>query len=509
MNEKIAYSEFFEFTAFKKRIWDSIFLVLFILVSLTCNYQEILFKRPQSVHIWRQTDCTSLALNYHQNDLPLLHPQMHFRFNPNAEAMGEFPVMYYLVGKLYDIFGFHEFIYRLFWLIIMFIGSFSLYRLSFEILDMPMESIFIGFLLMLSPVVSYYGVSFISDPVALFILPPAFWLLFKFWKGGSFILFFFSILLFTLSSLLKLSNIIIPFALLGILILYLSTKKNWKKAGLLLSGAIVITVLNYVWYSYSIAFNEKNDTAYFLMRSMPLWEMSKDEFSFVNSVIKNDRLPQLYNSSMIYITGSILLLTLIKRQVRFWTKTFIVSCLIGLLAFVVLFYQQFKYHDYYMIFMVMIFPVVFVSFYQFLKGAQMKAKWALLLKVIPILLLAYNTYHSSRLLKYRFNEPENPFYNDLGYFSLEPALEEMGVSREDYVISIYDPSPNATLYLMNRSGWSNLYHNPFKASDVELFKKFGARFLIVGGKDKLTNEELKPYMTRLKGRHKQIYVFEL
>ena len=46
-----------------------LFFVALIMVAYFYSYHEIVFKRPQSVHQWRQSDCASIALNYHQGHM--------------------------------------------------------------------------------------------------------------------------------------------------------------------------------------------------------------------------------------------------------------------------------------------------------------------------------------------------------------------------------------------------------------------------------------------------------
>jgi hypothetical protein len=44
-------------------IHNLVFLILLIGIAYYYNYHNILFKKPQSVHNWRQSDCASLTLS--------------------------------------------------------------------------------------------------------------------------------------------------------------------------------------------------------------------------------------------------------------------------------------------------------------------------------------------------------------------------------------------------------------------------------------------------------------
>ena len=54
-----------------------LFVVLLAGVSFYYNYHEILLKRPQSVHKWRQADCASIALNYYQDGMKSFEAETH------------------------------------------------------------------------------------------------------------------------------------------------------------------------------------------------------------------------------------------------------------------------------------------------------------------------------------------------------------------------------------------------------------------------------------------------
>ena len=116
--------------------WRSlVFLVILASMSLAYSYQEILFKRPQSVHYWRQADCASLALNYYQHGMNFFEPQTH-NLTSNGGKSGntctsEVPLLYYSVAVLYHLFGYHEYIYRLLNTLLFFTGLFGLRRRNF------------------------------------------------------------------------------------------------------------------------------------------------------------------------------------------------------------------------------------------------------------------------------------------------------------------------------------------------------------------------------------------
>lgn len=490
-----------------KNASDLVFIALFFAVCIGFHYQEIIFKRPQSVHVWRQADCASMALNYHQHDLPLLRPQLHFRFNDNAEAMGEFPILYYSVAALYDVFGYHEFIYRLLWLAFAFLGSFCLYRLSLDILKLSLESVLIGLMLLLSPVVAYYSISFISDPVALFLIPVAFLLLNSYLKSKNPATLICGILIITLSGLLKLSALIIPLIVLGSYILFSISKYRWKVALSGMIGVSIIILQNYLWYAYVFQFNEERGTNYFFTKLAPYWQLDSTLRKEVLDVIFDFRIQEFYNKIMLFIAVLLLAVSIVKNRLS-WMSFFLISSIMGLVIFFLLFFQQFRFHDYYMINLIILVPLIFIVFLKSFENVVIDSKMIKVLKLMLIFLVLRNTVIAANFNKRRYMNPENSTYEDKGYFTLEKKLDSLGVEKDAFVISVPDDSPNVTLYLMNRSGWTNS-HYPLKPGNIEEFKIRGAEYLIIGDSQLLLENDLRPYFTNKVGEHKSIHIFKL
>ena len=104
------------------------FIFLLLLFLIIYDYPSILFKRPQSVHHWRQSDCASIALNYYQTGMHFFQPQTHNLTSDNNTtgycATSELPIGYYFIAILYKVFGYHDFIFRFVNTLIFLLGLF-------------------------------------------------------------------------------------------------------------------------------------------------------------------------------------------------------------------------------------------------------------------------------------------------------------------------------------------------------------------------------------------------
>src|SRR5690606_17154486 len=82
-----------------------IFLVLVAAQCLAYHYNHIFSLRPQSVHTWRQTDGLAFAQNYYEDDRGFFNPAMnHVLGTGGRDAVSEFPLIQYVVAKLWKVF---------------------------------------------------------------------------------------------------------------------------------------------------------------------------------------------------------------------------------------------------------------------------------------------------------------------------------------------------------------------------------------------------------------------
>ena len=148
-----------------KRFTTILFIGALALIAVFYNYQDIVFKRPQSVHKWRQSDCASIALNYYQDGMNLRHSETHNLTSDGGTSgkslTSEVPILYFSVAALYNLFGYHDFIYRIFNTLLFFLGLFFLFRLMRFILNDTFWSISLALLVFTAPVLVYYGNNFL------------------------------------------------------------------------------------------------------------------------------------------------------------------------------------------------------------------------------------------------------------------------------------------------------------------------------------------------------------
>jgi len=110
--------------------------------------------------------------------------------------------------------------------------------------------------------------------------------------------------------------------------------------------------------------------------------------------------------------------------------------------------------------------------------------------------LKWNTWYD----RSRYEILEDPNFN----------LENLGVSKNDYVICLGDKTINRSLYLVNRLGYTSFNVDLANAAQfIEEKKKIGLKYLILIEPDWINDETLKPHMKNKIYEYKSTSVYRL
>lgn len=439
-----------------------LFLFLLIVLYLILDYQTILFLRPQGIHFIRQTDGLSFVANYFKNGFNFFQPQVFCLQSIDGKAACEFPILYYLTAIFYLIFNEHEFILRIITIIIASTGFLFLFKLIYTFFQDLVYSLSFSFLFISSTVLLYYTNNFLPDASALGLTLTGWYFFFKFIinrnnKKSLFACFVF----FSLSSLIKVTYFINPITAILSIIVYAFSKKTvikniFKTNATSLIYFTISLLLVLCWNLYINYYNKINQDNYFLIHSLPIWEMSKYQIAEVWDYITNYWYSKYYFQSTFHV-----FFILVVASIIFFQKAekiiLIPSVLlaIGSICYVLLFFFQFKDHDYY--FITLIPAIIFLIMNSFL---ALKNKFPKLInnnivKLLSITLCILSLNYAREKLIQRY-ENTNDKYSIIGHKLSRTRyfLDSLGISENAKVIIIADHTPNGGLYFINRRGWS-------------------------------------------------------
>jgi hypothetical protein len=515
----------------KKRDSIILFLVFLIGVSFYYDYQSIALKRPQSVHKWRQSDCASIALNYYQDGMNFFVPETHNLTSDGGISgkccTSEIPVLYYTVAIFYQIFGYHEPIFRILNMLLFFLGLFYLFRLLHYLLKDVFWAITITLLFFTSPILVFYGNNFLSNSTALAFSFIGWYYFIRFINESKSKWFYISMVVFFLAGALKITALFSLFAITGAILIetvgltrFNGNDKLFKYPVRYLSVIISIFILIGSWIVYASIFNQKHDCTYFSTTIFPIWSLDKDGINEVLLNIKGIWLYQYFHLSVLIFLAICSLFILVSlRKGNKLLNLSILLIFIEVIVYIILQFRQFRDHDYYIIDIFILPVLIVVSAFDIIKRHNNRIFSSVTAKILFSLFLIFNIYYARQQINERYNGWMNDFYQKKDIYSITPYLRQIGILPNDTVISIPDES-NASLYLMNQKGWTEntdarlnrgekVRYNQDSAGIQHSIDK-GASFLIINGvKEIYFKPYLQNYCSNLAGRYNGILIFNL
>ncbi len=507
---------YFYFPQYSK--WLLFFLL--VAISVIYSYQDIFFKRPQSIHQWRQCDCLSITMNYFQDNNSFLEPSIHHLSNDGTgKTISEFPLIYYSVAQLWKIFGYFEFIYRLIVLLFFFSGLFALFKIYEAVLKDSVLAIIFTLLLFTSPVLVYYANNFLMDIPAFSLALVSMYFFFRFIQSVKDKYFYWFVFINVIAGLLKISSLMIFIAVFGLFVLEMfnikidSERKIFQKPLKQFALLISVLIIQLVWYMYASNYNSTYNGGVFLVGYLPIWDLDfvqiKVTFDAIIEHIKHDYFRR--ETQMVFGIMFILILAFYKHINKI-VLYIIILLSIGFLLFGTLFFQALKDHDYYTINLFILIPVISLGFLQMLKNKFRRVYTSILFRVILIIFLIFNIKFAKDQMNNRYSsmgwENENYIVNIQSFEEINPYLQSIGIKNDDKVISLSDNSINISLYFMNRKGWSN-YGINLDRLKIEKAINLGAKFLFIYDKEVYNVLDIQPFIKNKIGEFKNIDIYSL
>jgi hypothetical protein len=326
-----------------------------------------------------------------------------------------------------------------------------------------------------------------------------------------------SIFLFLFAGLLKIqaltSFVAIFILLIAIQIKLLKSEKSFIKHPVLASIlflSIIAVIIS--WYTYAHYYNEQHNKGLFLIGILPIWEYNKEQILhvFTNAwILWSDS----YQSRFLQAIAILFLIfTLIYRKyLPVFFRYFVFLLFMGFATYIILWFQVFDNHDYYMINQLIFMQSLFVAGLYILKQRFIKIYNSSIFKLLAILLLIYNINTCRKNIHTRYygwpNEKHVKF--NQAFENIQPYLNEIEVNKNDTVIILNDYSLNISLYLMNRKGYTDCMNLLEDSASIAEKIKLGARYLFLNDSSLLTKDYLKPFLHQEIGKYKTVHIFKL
>lgn len=484
------------------RYWeeDRLFFIGWFFLQWILGCGERLKLGPFGMHQGAQADRAGVAWNFYHETLNLFLPRVMENRAAEGIAGMEFPIISYVVGLGWRVFGFHDWMYRLVVGLIVTAGYWSIWRLLKEIGIIGLGRVAIVLLLFLSPIMVFYTWNFLPDPAALgFVFIGLYhWHRWRINANGEvnsspFWVWFF----FSLAGLIKVS-MLIPFLSL-ISLEYIksdvlsvirgfgvkqklkvkntefgetivlddveSPMGNGQRFGFLLISTwrlaivylgVILTVV--AWYVYSAWLTKSTWNIHFIQTINPVGSLHElvDILNFVESVW----LDSLFFGSALFWLLFLWVFSLLRKQGNWeiWDILSVINFL-GFLCFFLLFSRQFRFHDYYLL---TGWPFVFLALVViFRTQLWQRAVFVGFTGIVSIFFFVYYPIrgigHSSKMLSYRTERGnyycQNVIKDEQGLVDIGSWLNQRGdPNYTAEVLVVGDPSPSTALYYLHRKG---------------------------------------------------------
>lgn len=513
-----------------------IFIFLFIIFAIS-YYDGVWNKGPLGLHMWRQSDCLSITQHYAEGG-SFFEPELHSLYADNytsGHSIGEFPILYYIVGNVWKLTGRSHLVYRMFYLSILFLGLFSLFKMGSILLSSNFWSISVALILFTSPIFVFYGISFLTDAPALNLVLCAVYFLLRYHLTSKYKYFYVACGLVAIAGLIKVSSLLVFVYLIFILSLeslsiktvndkyfFHGRKREW------FSFALVL-LLVFGWYFYAHIYNNIHEYKYTFNSAYPFWKMNPEELIAWKKDIIEFASYFVFHRSIL-----ILLALLIITNIWFFRKLPLIAgfasiiLTLGVALYFTLWAPLLRNHDYYYLPSLILVPATMLPALYYLKKYQIKWFNNLYLKIAVAAFIGFNFIYCISIMRLRTLAEEGGFpmissnvvvedalhanymrrdrYRNLVY--MQPYLSEIGVKRNDKVICVPDGSVSISLYHIQREGWTN--YKPLKnPKDINLLINRGAKYLIVLSAEELNAPYLVGYLNNKIGEFNGIEIYKL
>jgi hypothetical protein len=252
--------------------------------------------------------------------------------------------------------------------------------------------------------------------------------------------------------MVKITYGIYPVAMLGAILL--GEKVNFLKSKLALFGLGFILFVSSWWY-YASVYNAQSKNDYYFNKSIPIWKTSQQDIDRTSDLILHYWKNSYYPESTQILFAVLIVITLVTlKKLNFVEKAFIALSLIGIAAYILLFYQKFADHDYYFLVLIpFIASIIILSIRNLLESISNIA-----VKIASIAILATFSISSfvyvNKKIQPRWNTQEslNSYHSELEL--IQTSLDKSDPERLNKILVVGDSTMNGTLFQLGRKGYS-------------------------------------------------------
>lgn len=462
-----------QFILFAGFLW-----LVFVQLEINRHFKKMII----GYHYWRKSDTYAQISNYYYNGLQFFDHSIYYnQLDGAGRAVAEFPLFYYFIAIQQYFFGHHAYIAKINWIVLLFFGLFALFKITFHYLNHFGLSLVVALSAFISPVFAIYIIDYLPDPVAFNFIFIGLWFWLKSTQSAKKGALIWGVIFISLAGMMK-PFFLIPY--LAVLCTMLANTYIFKRTFPKLKCTYLIPLLAVIaWFIYKNVYNHSVGTDYFLANPRPIWNYSANEIWTTLQAIQAHWLADYIHPYFRYPFLILILIGLIWRtQKTVLFHFFYVFSVLGSIAFILLFFNMFDDHDYYVYPILFLIPLTLGKFiFQWVEWIDKKWFQHALAGALGLILFFGLSYTWQQTQARRMVDEINATYKYENYQNTEAFLNAHGVTPDQFVVAFSDKSPSFALSLMNRKGWSGFQSVTYKWKIMDFVHK-GASFLILNNR---------------------------
>ena len=469
------------------KVWIQFLIFLIALVALFFFFglNEIFFSGPFGIHFMRQTDSLSFASQYFNKGFVFFEPKLFNLKNVGGNAACEFPILYYITALSYTIFGKNVITLKLLHFIIISLGVFSVFRLSYLLLKDYVYAVLVSLFLFTSTVFNYYSFNYLPDAPSLGFTLIGWFLVFQFLNSEKQKHLIGGFVLFTLGSLIKVTYSINPLSILLIALFTLCFKRynliSEIKSKKIIIWGVTAMVLVIMWNFYVLYYNEVYDSHSFNTTARPIWNMPKDRITVVwHHIINHWNYQYFAQFSLCFICVVILfsIIFLKKSSVQLSILTLILF--LGSACYFFLFYALFKHHDYYFLTLFPFIVFIIINGLKTFQNITNRVYLHYLLKLLLVIIIFKGINYSCNMLGSRYKKTNDKYAQASVLIQKNMGLiQNLNLPKNSKFIIAPDLCQNGGLYFLDRMGWNIAKEEDLVIEKINDYKNIGADYLLI------------------------------
>lgn len=437
-------------------LYSCSYVLLFGLLAWVNRYDIWLSLPPASIHQWRQADGAAIAWHYAQNPDFWEVSICNLFSTGNAHAVGELPLLYWLAGLIEHNWHFPAYPLRWIGLLLLFVGCWAFGWIILQLTKRPTIAVLGSGLLLTSPVLFYYGPSFLPDAPAFCFVMMMLACLFRANEKQSRGWLFTAGVTAVLAILLKLSMAIAPIALA--LTWFLGKwRRHWLTASIwnsrwpvVVAAAAVGIISGFRWWIKT--YNASHGATYFLATTRPIWNY---DWPFIKETIVHMGTLGLpaFSSAGLYLASLVGLLLSLKhwKSNSFAIRHVLTFTASGSAAYMLLWFRMLREHDYYFICLFVVPALLLLNGFRLAMPRYAEKHLIFGLSGCLLLSIWHNQHVMSKRLGLAFRPETSQNLPPTAFFS--PA-RNLFLPASAKVLCPQDPSPNIALFALQSHGWT-------------------------------------------------------